>query len=145
MRRQVFTSTMSLLLILLIAAAAMLTGCGRPGGHGTALGGAEIVERYGMGSGETTITFTVVDDENKAVVYTLHTDATNLRGVLTECDLIPAGNPGDMVTTVCGLTADWSVDQGWWCLYEGDTMANTGVDGMTLTEGGSYTFVYTRG
>lgn len=141
MKKQLFTSTLSVLLILLIAAAAMLTGCAPR----TTLGDAEIVAEKELGTGAITITFTVVNAENKATVYTIKTDAENLRGALTENGLIPAGNVGDMVYTVDGITTDWSKDQSWWCLYQGETMADTGVDGMLIEEGGAYAFVYTRG
>ncbi len=141
MKRQIVTSSVSVLLILLIAAAAMLTGCAPQ----TTVGDATIIAEKELGTGATTIVFTVVNPKNEATVYTIKTDAENLRGALTENGLIPAGNAGDMVVTVDGITADYSVDQGWWKLLIDGEVANVGVDDCIITAGGQYAFVYTRG
>ena len=141
MKRQVSISISSILLILLIAAAAMFTGCAPR----TTVGEAEIIAEKTLGNGATTFTFTVVNAENKATVYTIQTDAENLRGALTENGLIPEGNPGDLVNTVDGITADYSVDEGWWKLLANGEMVNYGVDDATITEGADYAFVYTKG
>ena len=141
MKRLTLTSVVSVLLCVLIAAAALLTGCSTP----TTYGDAEIVARETCGTGSVTFTFTVINGENKATVYTIKTDSENLRGALTENGLIPAGNKGDLVNTVAGITADYSVDQSWWKLLENGEMANYGVDDAGITEGISYAFVYTIG
>ena len=159
MNKQIWKSLLSVLLVLLIAAAVMMTGCNgttEPEGEGngevggevqnTAYG-AEIAEEKELGSGATTFTFTVVNAENKATVYTIKTDAANLRDALTENGLIPAGNKGDLVDTVDGITADWNVDQGWWKLLANGSMEmlNYGVDDAAITENADYAFVYTKG
>lgn len=141
MKRQVSISISSILLILLIAAAAMFTGCAPR----TTVGDAEIIAEKTLGNGATTFTFTVVNAENKATVYTVKTDAENLRGALTENGLIPEGNPGDLVNTVDGITADYSVDESWWKLLCNGEMVNYGVDDAAIAEGADYAFVYTRG
>ena len=112
MKRQIVTSSVSVLLILLIAAAAMLTGCAPQ---------------------DTSVDATIIAEKELGT------------GALTENGLIPAGNVGDMIVTVDGITADYSVDQGWWKLLIDGEMANVGVDDCTVTEGGQYAFVYTRG
>ena len=159
MKRQARISILSILLILLIAAAAMLTGCTETpagnGGAGNETGGEltntaygfEIVAERTLGEGGTAFTFTVVNGEGKATVYTIHTDASDLRTALSENGLIPAGNKGDLVNTVDGITADWNVDQGWWMLVaNGSTeMVNYGVDDAAITAGSDYAFIYKRG
>ena len=160
MKRRLLALTFALLL-LLVAAAVVLTGCNSspvggetPGGENsggettnTTYGGAEIVAERTLGDGAITFTFTVVNPENKATVYTISTDAENLRGALTENNLIPAGNTGDMVVTVDGITADWNVDQGWWKLVANGSMdmVNYGVDDAAITAGANYAFIYTKG
>ena len=158
MKKQIWTSLLSILLVLLIAAAVMMTGCNGTSttdeNHGEAGGqtqetayGAEIVEKKELGGGTMAFTFTVVNKENKATVYTMKTDAVNLRDALTENGLIPAGNKGDLVNTVDGITADWSVDQGWWKLLANGSMEmlNYGVDDAVIITGADYAFVYTKG
>ena len=157
MKRQVWTSLLSILLVLLIAAAVVMTGCTTPestpeengaGGETTNTAyGAEITARRELGEGAVTFTFTVVNAEKKATVYQIKTDATNLRGALIENGLIPEGKAGDLVNTVDGITADWSVDQGWWqLLANGSTdMLTYGVDDAKITAGADYAFVYTKG
>jgi hypothetical protein len=93
MKRQARISLLSILLILLIAAAAVLTGCTVPpadegntpgdGAEETLAYGAEIVAEREIGAGAVTFRFTVVNGENKATVYTIRTDAADLRTALT--------------------------------------------------------------
>jgi hypothetical protein len=150
MKRQTRISMLSILLILLIAAAAVFTGCTQPTtGNETGLpyGVTEIVAERDLGAGDTTFTFTVVNGEGNATVYTIQRNASDLRTALTEHGLIPAGNKGDLVNTVDGITADWSVDQGWWMLAAGGSteMLNYGVDDAAITEGADYAFIYKKG
>ena len=78
MKRQARISVLSILLILLIAAAAVLSGCTVPpadegntpgdGAEKTLAYGAEIVAERTLGEGEVSFTFTVVNGESKATV-----------------------------------------------------------------------------
>ena len=149
MKRQLRISFLSILLILLIAAAAVLTGCTQPTTEhegGLPYGMTELVAERAVGEGETTFRFTVINGEGKATVYTIKTNASDLRTALTENGLIPAGKPGDLVNTVDGITADWSVDQGWWMLAAGGSteMLTYGVDDAAITEGADYAFIYKK-
>ena len=157
MKRQARISVLSILLILLIAAAAVLSGCTVPpadegntpgdGAEETLAYGAEIVAERTLGEGEVSFTFTVVNGENKATVYTIKTNATDLRTALTENGLIPAGNKGDLVNTVDGITADWNADQGWWMLAANGSqeMLTYGVDDAKIEAGADYAFIYKKG
>ncbi len=131
-------SVVSLLLVVLMLAAAMLTACGP---RTTDLGATIIAEKE-VGEGAKTITFTAVDGEKGATVFTVHTDAEFLRDALEPHGIIEA--EGTWVTTVNGIVAD-SGKQEWWKLYEGEQMANYGVDELAIKDGGSYTFALTVG
>lgn len=100
-----------------------------------------------LGNGATTVTVTVVDDKENQTIYTLHTDKTTLREAMDEYELISGTDSqyGLMVDTVCGVRADYSVNQSWWKILIGEETAPTGVDGIHLTDGASYSFVYTIG
>lgn len=129
--------------VVLIAAVLVLSACG--GGLGNTPTGAKIIEKQELGSGATTIVFSVVDAKNEATVFTIHTDKTNLREALEEHDLIAGDKSayGLYVKTVNGITADYESDGAYWALWEGTAMSNYGVDSLTVTEGGEYAFVWT--
>ena len=94
---------------------------------------------------EVTFTFYVVDKEGERTDFSITTRKTTLREVLVEEKLI-SGDEGDyglMVDTVNGIRADYQKDGAYWALYIGDEMAMTGVDGVEVSEGGIYGFVYT--
>ena len=58
-------------------------------------------------------------------------------GIIVESD-----SPG-MYNTVDGETADYSVDQGYWCFYIGEESAMIGMNDAPLTDGGVYKLIYT--
>jgi hypothetical protein len=133
-----FYRVVSLLLVLFCVAAASLTACGL----GTTDLGATIIAEKEVGEGAKTITFTAVDGDKQATVFTVHTDAEFLRDALDPHGIIVA--EGTWVTTVNGITAD-SGKQEWWMLYEGTQPSNYGVDELRIKDGGEYTFVLTVG
>lgn len=137
-----FHRVVSLLLVLFCVAAATLTACGP---RTTDLGATVIAEKE-VGEGAKTITFTAVDGENQATVFTVHTDAEFLRGALEPHGIIAGDDTeyGMWVSTVNGITAN-DANQEWWKLYEGTEMSNYGVDSQAIVDGGSYTFVLTVG
>lgn len=137
-----FHRVVSLLLVLFCVAAATLTACGL----GTTDLGATIIAEKEVGEGAKTITFTAVDGENQATVFTVHTDAEFLRGALEPHGIIAGDDTeyGMWVSTVNGITAN-DANQEWWKLYEGTEMSNYGVDSQAIVDGGSYTFVLTVG
>ena len=128
-------------LVLLIAAVLTCTACG-PRYNPTA---ANITSRTELGEGSKTITFLAVDGDNNAAMFTVHTDAEYLRGALEPLGLISGyeSQYGLTVETVNGVTADFNTGGAYWALYEGDTYANYGADGLVIADGGCYSFVYT--
>ena len=143
MKRELNTRLLSLILlvVLLVAAAMTFEGCTKP----TPPGEATIIEEKTLGTGQTTISFMMVNSANEAILHTIHTDATTLREALVEHGLISGQESiyGLNVDTVCGIRADYTLDGAWWQLYIGQTPAPTGVDGVTIEDGGEYSFVHT--
>ncbi len=101
-----------------------------------------LVTRPEAEVGSKTITFTVVYKDKTEEEFSINTDAEFLADALTEKELIVYDASG-MYTTINGVTADYSVDGGWWCVYEGEQMAMVGMNDLPITDGGEYAAVYT--
>ena len=95
--------------------------------------------------GEKTITVTVVHKDESQVVKTYHTDEEYLDKVLLTEGLITGteGQYGLVVETVDGERADWTVDNAFWNIFIGEEAATTGISGVVVQDGGSYSLVYT--
>ena len=98
-------------------------------------------------AGGKTIVLTVVHKDGASKDFTIQTDAENLRGALEQEGLIAGSDSewGLMVETVDGETADWNVDESWWCLTKDGEMSPTGVDDTMIADGDHYEFTYTIG
>ena len=103
---------------------------------------AIYTEDTALGSGQITISLTVTAGE-KSVVLTLSSDKNNLAQVLQETALVEGedGPYGLYVKKVNGILADYDVDQTYWALYCNDQRADTGVSGVTVTNGARYALV----
>ena len=97
--------------------------------------------------GDKHITVTVVHKDGSQKEFTYDTNEEFLGTVLQAQGLIQgeAGPYGLMISTVDGELADWNVDQGYWALYIGEDYATTGIDTTPITDGASYSLVYTIG
>ena len=95
--------------------------------------------------GEKTITVTVVHKDESQVVKTYHTDEEYLDKVLLTEGLITGteGQYGLVVETVDGERADWTVDNAFWNIFIVEEAATTGISGVVVQDGGSYSLVYT--
>ncbi len=96
-----------------------------------------------LGNGEKTISLTVKAGED-SVTFTVKTDKENLADALVEHDII-SGEESDYgltVYTVNGMTADFRTESVYWALYEGDSMAPYGVSSTEISDGDSFSFVY---
>ena len=93
-----------------------------------------------------TITFICVDAEGKEITKSITTAEKFLRGALEQENLIKGDESewGLMVSEVCGIRADYTLDGAYWSLYIGDEYAQTGVDATEIADGGVYKFVYTK-
>lgn len=110
-------------------------------------GTARYTEDTALGEGNKSITVTVKDNEGKAVVFTIQTDAKTVGDALLENKLIAGddGAYGLYIKVVNGLRADYDKDHAYWAFTIDGEMAMTGVDMTDIVDGGKYELVYTIG
>lgn len=96
---------------------------------------------------EIAFTLTVTHSDKSQKEFEITTTETNLRRALEQENLISGQESeyGLFVTTVDGETADYSKDEGWWCLTKDGEQTAEGVDGCTVADGDEYGFTYTIG
>lgn len=104
--------------------------------------GAWFFTRPETTEGSKNITFTVVYKDKTSDKFEISTDALFLAEALVEKELIVYDESG-LYTTINGVTADYSVDGGWWCIYDGEQPASVGINDIPVTDGGVYEAVYT--
>ena len=92
------------------------------------------------------ITFKVVHKDGTSKSFEVSTTESMVGPALVKEGLISgeASEYGLYVKVVDGETADYDVDQSYWAFYISDQMAETGVDSTPVTDGGVYSFVYTK-
>lgn len=97
--------------------------------------------------GSKAFTVTVVHKDGTSKDFSYESDEKYLGTVILAEGLVEGeiGAYGLFISTVDGETADYSVDSGWWALYEGDQIAMQGADTTPITDGGIYKLVYTVG
>ena len=98
-----------------------------------------------LGEGAKTIKVEV-KAEDKAVVFTVKTDAETVGAALLEQNLI-AGDESEYglyVKKVNGITADYDVDRSYWAFYVDGEYAMSGVDTTTIDESVTYSLVYSK-
>ncbi len=134
-------------ILALLCILALFAGCSRNSGPVYVDGTARYTEDTTLGTGSKTITVTVKDNEGKAVVLTIKTDAELVGEALLENELIAGdeGPYGMYIKVVNGLRADYDKDQAFWAFNINGESAMTGVDQTELTDGGVYELVYTIG
>lgn len=108
------------------------------------MAGLWILTRPETQKGEKRITVTVVHKDGTEKVFTYQTDAEYLGELLYGQGLIIAdeSNPG-MFHTADGEKSDFSVDQSYWALYQGENYATEGVEKTVLRDGDTFKLVYT--
>ena len=138
--------TMSVILALLCLAM-LFAGCRAEPKPVYVDGTARYTEDTTLGDGSKTITVTVKDNEGKAVVFTIKTDAKTVGDALLENELIAGdeGAYGLYVKVVNGLRADYDKDKAYWGFTINGEDAMTGVDGENIKDGGVYGLVYKIG
>ena len=126
-----FTRVLVLLLALLMIALP-LTACGE--------------EEASTGE-EITVTVKVVHKDKTEKSFTIKTEETTLLGALKQENLVEGEDQtaGFYVTAIDGETADWSVDQGWWCFTKGGQMLMTGAEKTPIADGDTFEITYTVG
>ncbi len=98
--------------------------------------------------GSKHITIEVVDDQMQSSLYDLYTDAEYLREAMDEAEgLTYAGEEGAygvMLLTVNGVTADYNVDQSYWCIYVNGEYGNYGIDTQPICDKDAYKLEYIK-
>lgn len=112
-----------------------------------ALAGIYFATRPSTTNNEKTITVTVVHKDKAATkTFVYVTEEEYLGPVLVAEGLIPEGNiQSGMFDTVDGETAVWAEDEGWWAVYQGDQMANVGINELAIADGDAFQLIYTNG
>lgn len=109
--------------------------------------GVFLATRPDTAAGAKTITVEVVHKDESTKTFTYNTDAEYLGEVLLNEGLVK-GDMGDFglyITEVDGEVADYSVDGGWWGLYQNGEMTSTGADTTPIADGDTFQLVYTIG
>ncbi len=114
------------LLLILVLAACMCVGCTK-----------EEVQ-----DGKKNITLTIVDKDGKSETKELSTEKSYLAEALVEAGLTEYAEDG-YYTTINGITADYSVDKGWWCLTKDGVMTTEGLNTQAIADGDVYELTYT--
>ena len=130
---------LSLVLVLVLTAAAALTGCsGAPAE--TTESPAPAGQATELGEGSKTLEFTIVDKEGITHGYVIHTDAEMVGQALLEQELSAGeeGPYGMYIKSVLGVTLDYETDGMYWSFYVNGEYALTGVDQTPILEGTRY-------
>ncbi len=98
-----------------------------------------------LGDGATSITVEVQAGEH-SVAFELNTDKAVLADAMAEFDLVSGEESeyGLYIKEVNGIVADYDADKAYWALYQGDEYSMAGADSVKVTNGSTYTFVYTK-
>ena len=149
-----FTKSMLCLLLVLLLAAAALTGCAQKQPADTE---APKTEAQGqtpseqpiretvtaIGEGEKIFHLKVTFADGEVALFDVHTDAETVGAALYNLQLISGDN--GLYDTVCGRTLSWENDQMYWAFYIGEEFAMTGLDETVITPDASYALVATKG
>ena len=138
MKRKQFTKFLTCFFCVVLIAAMALSAVGCAGNKDEE---KQLFQNGQMvGTGEIQFTLIIVDMKWEPVTLQVSTDKTILGEALMELGIIDgeAGPYGLYIKTVNGRTLDYTKDGKYWALYEGDTYAQDGADGITITNGASY-------
>ena len=158
--------TLVCLLLVLLLAAAALTGCTQnkpasteapkteaqtqavPNTTAAAPADTEAVpadtgKPEELGEGVTVFYLDVTDKDNVTSSYAIHTDADTVGAALANLDLIHGDN--GLYDTVFGKTLDWNADHMYWAFYIDGEYAMTGLDETPIAPEGHYALTATAG
>ncbi len=94
--------------------------------------------------GSKAITFEVVQKDGTAEEYPISTQKEYLADALVEEGLVEYAEDG-MYTTIAGITADWSKDEGWWNISKEGVPLTVGMNEQVIADGEHYEATYTIG
>ena len=94
--------------------------------------------------GSKAITFEVVQKDGTTKEYPISTQKEFLADALVEEGLVEYAEDG-MYTTIAGITADWSKDEGWWNISKEGVPLTVGMNEQVIADGEHYEATYTIG
>lgn len=135
---------------LLLCVATLLCGCAKKEVLPTIWESATYTTDKTVGEGAKTVSLYVTAAE-KTIILTVKTDAANLGEALLALGIVAGDESqyGLYVKTVNGMTADFDVDQTWWCFNKVASdgtreMMSVGVDGAEISGGESFELALTK-
>ena len=138
MNRIGFKARLSLLLILALLVAAVAVGCGENGIPVTTESTVTNVpaEREILGEGKYYFDFTAISGDGERFEYIIRTEAETVGEALLALGLIAGedGPYGLYVKSVCGIVADYDINQTYWALYTDGEMSMAGADSVKCAD-----------
>lgn len=138
MKKLMFYARLSLILILTLLVAAVAVGCGE---NETPVTTDAVVtdapaERETLGEGQYSFDFTAIAGDGERFEYTICTDAETVSEALVSLDLIAGedGPYGLYIKSVCGVVADYDIDQTYWAFYTDGEMSMVGADSVKCAD-----------
>ena len=109
--------------------------------------GIWFATRPATSQGAKAITVEVVHKDESRKSFTYHTDEEYLGAVLTAEGLIKGeeGAYGLYITEVDGEAAIYETDSSYWALYVGTEYGSLGIDQTPISDGDTFSLVYTVG
>ena len=96
--------------------------------------------------GQKNIDVTIVYADKTTKELDFKTDAEFLADVLFEEGLVTEEEyKSGYYTIIDGVTADYNVDQSWWCITKDGEMTMVGMNELALADGDKYEITYTIG
>lgn len=97
--------------------------------------------------GEKAITIEVVMEDKTSTVYEVDTDEEYLLGAMQEADGLTFrgedGPYGMSISTINGVSADYTLDGAYWAFYVNEQYCNYGVSQQPVEDGDAFKIVYT--
>lgn len=134
-----------MLCVVLIAAMALLAGCGENPEEEALT--KVVTDGAIVGEGAVSFPLVITDGEGNVVNVTVNTDEKTVGAALLAVELI-AGEESEFglyIKTVNGITADYDVDKTYWGFYIDGEYAMTGVDATEIVEGSTYSLTVEKG
>jgi len=132
------------LIALMLVMSLFVVACVDKNGGGT--GEMLYTEDTSLGEGNTTFTLIVEHINEKRITFTINTDKTILSEALVEAGVLEGHDDiyGLYIDSVNGIAHNFNDEGIYWAIYEGDSYATTGIDGITITSGATYKLVASK-
>lgn len=138
MKKTNLFTKLSLLLLLTLLVAAVTVGCGEEKNVVTtdAVVTTAVPVAESVGEGQYTFAFTATFFDGSAKHYNVSTDCETVGEALLALKLIDGEESqfGLFVKSVCGVVADYDVDQTYWALYTNGESSMVGVDAVKCAD-----------